>query len=280
VEKRPLAVVTMAYNEATMLPLWLRHYERQVGPENCYVLDHGSSDGSTRAISANVIRLPRLPLNEWERALAVRDFCASLFIGFRYVLFTDADELVLPDPDVAATLPAYIGGRELPPVVDLFGADVRHVDDEAAIDLAEPISKQRRYVRPISTLCKATLISERVDWHIGFHCLIQDHRPTFRDLFLFHLAHCDNDIMFARQQKRNSAAPIGIPNSHHAIEPAMFLHTMRMDVNQIARRRVQMWTGESSFEATKKTFADAIEAKTWAQAPELWQLPDRFVGTF
>ncbi len=52
-------MVTMAYNEATMLPLWLRHYERQVGAENCYVLDHGSSDGSTVGINANLIRLPR-----------------------------------------------------------------------------------------------------------------------------------------------------------------------------------------------------------------------------
>lgn len=279
-EKRPLAAVTMAYNEATMLPLWLRHYGRQVGAENCYVLDHGSDDGSTTGIAANVIRLPRRPLNEWERAHTVRDFCASLFIGFQYVLYTDSDELVVPDPDVSPDLPAYIATRDLPPIVDLFGMDVRHVEDEDPIDLNQPISCQRKYTRPTSSLCKATIISTRVDWHIGFHCLTRDHRPHFRDLYLFHLAHFDNAVMFARQRKRNAAAPVGIPESHHAIEPQAFMEAMTSELGRLRRRRVDMRSGEALFDSTQQIFADAIERKGWAQAPDLWTLPDRFVGTF
>jgi hypothetical protein len=278
--KRPLAAVTMAYNEATMLPLWLRHYEQQVGVENCYVLDHGSDDGSTIGLRANVIRLPRLPLNEWERARTVRDFCASLFIGFHYVLYADADELIVPDPDVAPNLSQYIDSRTLPSVVDLFGVDVRHVEDEAAIDLAAPISRQRTFIRPLSSLCKTTIVSERVDWHVGFHCLIQEHRPHFRDLFLFHLAYLDNDILFRRQYKRNAAAPIGIANSHHAIDPAVFLAFLKSDIGGLARRYVEMRPGEPLFETTKTMFADAIERKSTIQAPDLWHLPARFVGSF
>ncbi|KIU37117.1 glycosyltransferase family 2 protein [Methylobacterium radiotolerans] len=278
--KRPLAAVTMTYNETTMLPLWLKHYERQVGAENCYILDHGSDDGSTTGLRANVIRLPRLPLNEWERAHTVRDFCASLFIGFKYVLYADSDELILPDPDVSPNLSDYIAARSLPPILDLFGADVMHVQDEAPINVAAPISGQRGFIRPISTLCKSTIVSERVDWHVGFHCLIQDHRPDFRDLFLFHLAYLDHDILFRRQQKRNAAAPIGIPNSHHAIDPTEFLTFVKADVGRIPRRRVQMRPGEAHFETTKRIFADAIERKSVVQAPDLWQLPERFVGSF
>jgi hypothetical protein len=280
VEKRPLAAVTMAYNETTMLPLWLRHYGRQVGPENCFVLDHGSDDGSTSGIAANVIRLPRLALNEWERAHAVRDFCASLFIGYKYVLYSDADELVVPDPEMATVLTEYIASQDLPPIVDLFGTDVRHIEGEDPIDLNSPISHQRKYTRPISSLCKATIISTRVDWHIGFHCLTRDHRPEFRDLFLFHLAHCDNGVMFERQRKRNSAAPVGIPDSHHAIDPTAFTEFMKSDSGKIARRGVHMRQGERVFETTKTVFADAIERKSWAQAPDLWTLPERFVGSF
>ena len=280
VEKRPLAVVTMAFNEKTMLPLWLRHYDRQVGAENCYVLDHGSDDGSSIGINTNLIRLPRTPLDEWERVNTIRDFCASLFIGFKCVLFADADELIVVDPDVAPSLSHYIAARDVPPILDLFGSDVRHVEGEAPIDLQRLVSLQRAYVRPISTLCKATLISKRTDWHIGFHCVVHDHRPKFDDLFLFHLAHCDNDILFERQKKRNAAAPVGIPDSHHAIEPTKFLDYMKSNITGLTRTRVQLRRGEDLFETTKRIFADAIERKSWAQAPNLWHLPDRFVGTF
>ena len=279
-QKRPLAVVTMFYNERVMLPLWLKHYAKQVGAENCYIIDHGSDDGSTKNIGVNIVRLPRTPLDEWARAHTVRDFCAALFIGFQHVLYADADELVLPDPDVADTLGLYMTAREHPQILDLFGVDVVHVDGESEIDLARPISQQRRYVRPISTLCKATMISERLDWHIGFHCLIKNHRPVMRDLFLFHLAHCDDDILLNRQKKRNAAAPVGISNSHHAIAPEEFLNFMRSETTKLPRRSVEMRPGEPYFEDTKATFADAVERKSWAQTPDLWRLPQRFIGSF
>ena len=34
----------MAYNEQAYLPIWARHYARQVGADHCYVVDHGSTD--------------------------------------------------------------------------------------------------------------------------------------------------------------------------------------------------------------------------------------------
>jgi len=41
-----------------------------------------------------------------------------------------------------------------------------------------------------------------------------------------------------------------------------------------------MRPGEAHFETTKRIFADAIERKSVVQAPDLWQLPERFVGSF
>jgi len=37
----------MAYNESFYLKRWYRWYGSQLGIENCFVLDHGSDDGST-----------------------------------------------------------------------------------------------------------------------------------------------------------------------------------------------------------------------------------------
>ena len=41
------AVTTMVYNEPVFLPIWLRYYSRFFAPEDIYVLDHQSTDGST-----------------------------------------------------------------------------------------------------------------------------------------------------------------------------------------------------------------------------------------
>ena len=41
------AVVTMVHNESVFLPIWLRYYSRFFAPEDIYVLDNDSTDGST-----------------------------------------------------------------------------------------------------------------------------------------------------------------------------------------------------------------------------------------
>ena len=72
-----LAAVTMAYNEPDYTDIWCRHYARQVGLENCYVIDHGSDDGTTEQLGAvNVIRIPRSPKDNEVRARLVSDFCS------------------------------------------------------------------------------------------------------------------------------------------------------------------------------------------------------------
>lgn len=279
-EKQPLAVVTMAYNETVLLPIWLRHYERQVGLEHCYIIDHGSDDASTKNIRANIIRLPRTPMDEDARAAAVRDFCSALFLGYNRVLYTDADELVVPDPNVSPTLKYCAATQNLPRVLTLFGVDVVHVAEEAQIDLSVPISHQRQFARPISTLCKPTLIAGRIDWMHGFHCIIGHHRPSFGDIFLFHIAHCDIDILYERQKKRNATAPIGLQHSHHTITPDVFVNHIRSEVALLPRRDVQMQKGEPHFERTKLRFSDAIERKDWSVEPDLWRIPARFAGAF
>ncbi|MGI4940925.1 MAG: glycosyltransferase family 2 protein, partial [Janthinobacterium lividum] len=73
-----IAALTMVWNEPFFLPLWLRHYGRHLGPQNCFVLDHGSDDGSTEHLGgACRVLLPRTPLDEEKRARAVSSMAAS-----------------------------------------------------------------------------------------------------------------------------------------------------------------------------------------------------------
>src|SRR4051812_32952538 len=46
-QRQRRAVVTIVHNEALLLPIWLRYYSRFFRPDDIYVLDNDSSDGST-----------------------------------------------------------------------------------------------------------------------------------------------------------------------------------------------------------------------------------------
>src|SRR4029078_6916324 len=50
------AVLTIAQNESLFLPVWLGYYSRFFNPDDVYVLDHDSDDGSTAA--GDFVRIP------------------------------------------------------------------------------------------------------------------------------------------------------------------------------------------------------------------------------
>jgi hypothetical protein len=279
--KTPLAIVTMAYNEAELLPVWVRHYSRQVGPEHCYILDHGSSDGSTRDLPVNVVRWPRCPHDEHLRAVAASDFCASLLYAYDRVLFTDADEIVVADPSLYEDLVDFVRRRrELGPVVSAFGVDVLHDHtEEPPLEWSWPISAQRRQTRPFNSLCKPTLIAQRVEWAAGFHyCRQAPLAPIARDLYLFHLAFCDSDLILRRQVRRNAVEKA--QRDHHQLPPQPLLDHIQASMLSLPRQGQVMGSGSPEFERTKVWFARELPHHRFVQTKELWELPARFRGTF
>ena len=63
-----VAAVTMVFNEKGKLPIWTRYYGAQLSPGQCYIIDHGSTDGSTDNLGGfNQIRLPRSPQDNEKR---------------------------------------------------------------------------------------------------------------------------------------------------------------------------------------------------------------------
>ena len=51
------AVFVMVKDEGYFLPKWLGYYKQFFKPEDIYVLDHQSSDGSTQNLDVNVIHV-------------------------------------------------------------------------------------------------------------------------------------------------------------------------------------------------------------------------------
>src|SRR5581483_1471923 len=121
-----IAAVTMVYNEAHFLPRWIRHYAAQVGAGNCTVIDHGSDDGCTDALpGVNLLRIPRSPTDEVERARFLSGFCASLLSWYDWVIYTDVDEFLVADPDHFASLPDLLAASAHP-VITSIGFNLHH----------------------------------------------------------------------------------------------------------------------------------------------------------
>ena len=138
-----IAAITMVYNENVFLPLWEKHYGGTLGHENTYIIDHGTDDGSTDHLQGNRLRIPRELFDNKQRANFISQFHGSLLQFYDAVIYTDCDEILIPDPDSYKDLRDYVENNGAPCSTAL-GINVLHrFDDEPDIDLSRPILSQR-----------------------------------------------------------------------------------------------------------------------------------------
>lgn len=215
-----VAALTMVYNEPVWAPVWARHYARQVGAENCLVLDHGSDDGSTDGLGVRVERMRRSALDEEARAALVSDCVRELLRGYDAVVHSDADELVVAAPGRFADLRAYAAAA--PVVSTTVGLDLQHLpDEEPAFDPAVPVGLQRRWVRFSGAMCKPALVRAPVRWVPGFHGC--DRPPVVGPLFLVHLRYADLGAGLRRLARtRGQAFASEATNPHQRVDDGAF----------------------------------------------------------
>ena len=95
-----VAAVTMVRNEGAMLRAWIDHYGRQVGLDHLLVIDDNSDDGSTDGLDCEVRRIEPIEGHfENSRMQIVSDAARKLLRKHDAVIFADADEFILADPD-------------------------------------------------------------------------------------------------------------------------------------------------------------------------------------
>lgn len=283
-----IAAVTMVYNERDYLPRWLNHYSCQVGIENCYVIDHGSDDGSTENLGrCSVVRIPRSPYDPHKQSEFNSTFCNSLLSWYDWVVYSDVDEILLPDPRVAPTLREYCR-RPLPEVVTAIGLNVIHLPEaEAEIDPALPVTRQRNYVFACSSMCKPLLIRRAIHWSPGSHSADAD--LFFNHLYMFHLRWYDLPYGLRRLQRTRSmpwartdagshqrVEDEGLVRSFEGFAALPKLDGFEFDPNGEPIKSFL----EKVRRSTKNRQGDTyrIDLDIWPEA--IWRLPERFLGTF
>ena len=268
-----IAALTMVRNEADFLPLWLRHYARQVGPEHLHILDHASQDGSTRDIPAQVTILPDSPLDEDRRLAQVSETVGDLLTRYDWVVHSDVDELVLADPRHFPALADY-AAMAPGPVARAIGLDLHHrPGDEPKLDPALPLGQQRRWVRFSASMCKPALVREPVRWTRGFHD--SDPPGRFGALYCVHLRYADLTLALRRLARtRIRALAPGTDPEHQRVSDAAFetlMHNvagLRRDADipfDPALPPLQPWVAQMQAGAPLTLAGDT-----------LWELPARF----
>jgi len=95
-------IITTVRDEGAILPQWFTYYLKLFAPEDFYIIDDGSTDGSLDSIdpSMHVEKLTGLGQNSGANSLApiVGVRIATLLQSYKCVTFVEADDFLIADP--------------------------------------------------------------------------------------------------------------------------------------------------------------------------------------
>lgn len=228
------AAFTHVYNEGPMLAVWAEYYAKIVGPQNVYIIDHGSTDESLEAIKAPIqkITVPRGELDHMNISKFCAHFQRFLLTQYEWVMHTDCDEfLVLAGNE--GTLVEYI--QTFPAKSTLKpGKAVELLHDpetESPIDMSRPITVQRKWIKENPHYEKPAISSKPTTWLAGFHeCC--DERTSAEKIWLVHSKHIDEGICLARNSRWNVLKQTELDKQVFQIQNIPFIHATPTELHQ------------------------------------------------
>jgi glycosyl transferase family 2 len=247
------AVLTIVHNEAVFLPIWLGYYSRFFAPEDIYVLDHETRDGSTAGDAFVRIPVAHETVDHTWMVRTIEQHQHELLDRYDVVLVTDVDEIVAPNP-AWGTLGEYINGFE-EEYVNCLGYEILHlVDRERPFDLSRKVLDQRRYWFANEIYDKPALATEPMRWKPGFHRTEDGRMRPDPDLRLIHLHRMDYEICRERHRHRQARSwnerdvTLDWATHNRITEEAAFAHWFYEDTNvawneMIVERIPATWRG-------------------------------------
>jgi hypothetical protein len=201
-------VITMVKNEQFMLGKWLDYYGGQFGRDRLLVIDDSTDDGSTDNLDVPVLRIDSRRAKsddfDFNRTQLVNHLAQGLLLYDDYVIYTDADEFLVADPDRYESLPAFLADNPGLDVVSGVGLNVLHnVREEPEFDPSRPILQQRHYAKFARRYCKPLIKRVPNKWGKGFHSIGHKYDVN-TSLYLLHLKWYDLGTSLQRQGLRHS----------------------------------------------------------------------------
>jgi hypothetical protein len=202
---RTRAIITMVHNEPVFLPIWLAYYGRYFAPEDIYVLDNDTTDGSTDRDGFVRIPVTHETVDHPWMVRTVEELQHELIGRYDVTVVTDVDEIISPVPewgDLGEYLDVFSE-----PWVNCLGYELLHMRDlEPPLDLSRPVLDQRRHWFVNGAYDKAAIAAEPMSWRTGFHGRSDFHYKLDPDLRLIHLHRMDFELCRARHAVRSRKA--------------------------------------------------------------------------
>jgi Glycosyl transferase family 2 len=195
------AVVTMVHNEPVFLPIWLEYHSRFFRPEDIYVLDNDSTDGSTDGNGFVRIPAPRDRVDAVWTAGTIGALQHELLESYDVVLVCDVDEIVAPVPEWG-TLGEYLDHFDEGWVNALCYEMLHMKDREPPLRLDRPILDQRSYWFSNDAYNKAVVTTAPMEWRPGLHGRADYQVNLDPDLRMIHLHRMDYGICLERHRSR------------------------------------------------------------------------------
>ena len=201
-----MAAITMARDEGPMLRRWVDHYARELGPDNLVVIDDNSTDGSTDDLPCPVIRIPPIGKKPFEPARMglLSGLADSLLNVYDAVVFSDADEFVVADPDKFESIRHLVADRADRDVLGVVALNLVHAPSEGPLDPGRPLLEQRHYAKFLPLMCKPAIKRIPAAWRWASHGIMAPYAVD-PDLFMFHMKYGDRDQLRAISRARNEA---------------------------------------------------------------------------
>jgi hypothetical protein len=198
-------MITMVHNEPVFFPIWLRYYSRFFDPDDLYVLDNETTDGSTDGEGFVRIPVEHDRVDHRWMVNTIRDLQHDLLERYDLVVVSDVDELISPVPEVG-DLGSYLDNFD-DEFVNCLGYELLHMKDrEPPLDLTKPILGQRRFWFPNDAYSKPAVATVPMEWSPGFHVRDDLEMRFDPDLWLIHLHRMDYDLCAERHRTRRRRA--------------------------------------------------------------------------
>ena len=212
--------VTMVRDDLFFLRIWLDYYGGILGPENCYVINHGRGEAvADLAAEANVIGIPgehhkNFDMKRWR---LLNNIVNGLRSYYDHVIVGDVDEIVAVDPQAGKNLLEFLQSRRPNRVFTPLGMEVIHRIDLEPEPVGDHVLGPRRHVRLAPHYSKPCIISVGTKIARGGHFTQYEHLNAPDVLYLFHLKFCDFKVYCEAMDRRNSVtASVGVDKPSEA----------------------------------------------------------------
>lgn len=209
-----IAALTMARDADKYLSRWAAWYGSLLGKGNLYIFFDGTDQIPPQCTEGcNVQVVPRVEGSVAEgdrgRIKVLSDFAAGLFERYDFVIGTDVDEFIVPDPSCGLNLVEFLSSLDVRgrKCFSALGCDVvQNVTCEAPMDWNKPFLGQRSFGLLSTRYTKASILCAPVAWGSGFHRVRGSNFHILEDLYLFHFGCADASEVEVRKADRDLAS--------------------------------------------------------------------------